>query len=153
MSSADQTRADAPTLRLQKLYIKDLSFENPLAPGVFREASEPNVQLNLSLKNRKIDGEHWEVSLHLTATVTSGEKTVFLVELEHAGLFLLRNVPEEHLPLVLAVECPTHLFPFSRQIVCQVALDGGFMPFLMEPVNFRAMYEASRQQANAQSPH
>ncbi len=138
-----------PAFRLQKMYVKDLSFENPNAPDVYMAKQEnPKVDLNLSVKNRKLENDHWEVSLAITANFTNGEdkKAVFIVEIEHAGVFLLRNIPENHLQAVLAVECPALLFPFTRQIISQVTLDGGFQPFIMEPVNFMALFENSRKQ-------
>lgn len=146
MSQTDTT----PIFRLQKMYVKDLSFENPNAPQVYVEPGEPKVDFRLNVGNRKIDDEHWEVTLSVTATVTSQEKTVFITEVEHAGLFQLKNIPSEHMERVVGVECPTLLFPFTRQIVAQATIDGGFVPLLMDPINFLAMYEngvLSRQQA------
>ena len=143
---------NAPVFRLQKLYVKDLSFENPNAPAVFfAKESEPKVDLNLGLKNKKLDDDHWEVSLAITAKITDtkNEKTLFIAEIEHAGAFLIKNVPEEHMPTLLAVECPTVIFPFTRQIISQASVDGGFIPFLMEPVNFLAIFENSRKKAQA----
>lgn len=149
-SNAEAQAPQAPIFRLQKMYLKDLSFENPEAPEVFLAGGEPRVELNLGLKNRKLEGaeDHYEVSLAITATVTGGEngKTMFIIEVEHAGVFLLKNIPDEHLPAVLAVECAALLFPFTRQIISQVSVDGGFVPFLMEPINFLALYENSRKQ-------
>ncbi|MDH3359819.1 MAG: protein-export chaperone SecB [Desulfobulbaceae bacterium] len=142
-----------PAFRLQKMYVKDLSFENPNAPDVYTaKQSDPKVDLNLSVKNKKLENDHWEVSLAITANFTNGDdkKAVFIVEIEHAAIFLLRNIPEEHLPAVLAVECPALLFPFTRQIISQMTQDGGFQPFLMEPVNFMALYENSKKQQEKQ---
>jgi len=129
-----------PVFRLQKMYLKDLSFENPEAPDVFLAKGEPKVDVNLGL------------TLAITAKVTNSqtEKTLFIIEVEHAGVFLLKNIPAEHLPPVLAVECATLLFPFTRQIISQVSVDGGFMPFLMEPINFHALYENSKKQQASQ---
>ena len=144
---------NAPVFRLQKLYVKDLSFENPNAPAVFfAKESEPKVDLNLGLKNKKLDDDHWEVSLAITAKITDtkNEKTLFIAEIEHAGAFLIKNIPDEHLPTLLAVECPTVIFPFTRQIISQASVDGGFIPFLMEPVNFLAIFENSRKKAQAE---
>jgi preprotein translocase subunit SecB len=138
----DQT--PPPFLRLQKLYLKDLSFESPSSPQVFLAKGEPKVQIDLSLGNRKLDPEHWEVALHVHATVSSDTATLFIIEVEHAGLFQIKNVPEEHLPAVLAVDCPTAIFPFTRQIVSQSTIDGGFPPFLLDPVNFLALYQNAR---------
>ncbi|MGV1100467.1 protein-export chaperone SecB [Thiovibrio sp. JS02] len=138
-----------PVFRLQKMYVKDLSFENPNAPDVFLEKGEPKVDVNLGLKHRKLEtADHYEVALAITAKVTNSqtEKTLFIIEVEHAGVFLLKNIPEEHLPAVLSVECAALLFPFTRQIISQTSVDGGFVPFLMEPINFLGLYENSRKQ-------
>jgi len=147
-NSTDTSAADTPVFRLQKLYVKDLSFENPNAPGVFfAKESEPKVDLNLGLKNKKLDEGHWEVTLSVTAKVTDNksDKTLFIIEVEHAAAFMLKNIPDQHLPMVLAVECPTLMFPFTRQVISQASVDGGFIPFLLEPVNFLALYENSKK--------
>lgn len=144
---------DGPAFRLRKLYVKDLSFENPNAPEIyFATESQPKVDMNLGLKNRKLDDEHWEVSLNITAKIVDekNDKTLFIVEVEHAGSFYMKNIPEEHMPMVLGVECPTVIFPYTRQIVSQASVDGGFMPFLMEPVNFLALFENSRKKKPAE---
>ncbi len=157
MSSDNQQAAGEsnPQFRMQKMYIKDLSFENPNAPDVFinQQSTEPNVELNLKLNNRKIDENHWEVSICINAEVKhkgDNEKTLFILEIEHAGIFFLKNIPEEHLAMVLGVDCPTLLFPFSRQIVSQVSVDGGFIPFQMEPINFMALFQNSLKKEEAQ---
>ncbi|HSL39499.1 MAG TPA: protein-export chaperone SecB, partial [Desulforhopalus sp.] len=109
-------------------------------------------EVNLQLNHRQIDGDHWEVSLQITAQVASreDEKVLFILEIDHAAVFLLKNIPEEHLPMLLGVDCPTLLFPFTRQLVSQVSLDGGFVPFLMEPVNFMALYQNSLKKKQAE---
>lgn len=143
---------DAPIFRMQKMYIKDLSFESPNAPEIFLARNQdPKVDFNLQLNSKKIDDDHWEVSLSITSKMmdkNSEDKVMFVVELEHAGIFTMKNIPAEHIQRVLAIDCPLMLFPFTRQIISQVSVDGGFMPFLMEPINFIALYEnAQRQQA------
>jgi preprotein translocase subunit SecB len=146
---ATNDAAAKPQFRMQKMYLKDLSFENPNAPGVFtaRQNGDPNVEVNLQLNNKKIDDDHWEVSLQITAKVSAKEesKVLFIMEIEHAAVFMLKNIPEEHLPMLLGVDCPTLLFPFTRQIVSQVSIDGGFVPFLMEPVNFMALFQNAQK--------
>ena len=142
-----------PVFRLQKMYLKDLSFENPEAPDIFLAKGEPKVDVNMGLKNRKMEAEdHYEVTLEITIKVINSEteKTLFIIEVEHAGVFLLKNIPEEHMLAVLSVECPSLLFPFTRQIISQVSVDGGFIPFLMEPINFHALYENSKRQKESQ---
>lgn len=147
---AETQKGANPEFRMQKMYIKDLSYENPNAPEIFtvQQKQEPAVEVNLQLNNRQIDENNWEVALEVTAKVSSKEdgKVLFILEIEHAAVFMLKNIPQEHLPMLLAVDCPTLLFPFTRQIVSQVSLDGGFVPFLMEPVNFMALYQNSLKQ-------
>lgn len=151
MTEQKETKQDVPVFRLQKMYVKDLSFENPNAPQIFLARSqEPKVDFNLQLNSKKIDDDHWEVCLAITAKVmdkNADDTIMFVVEIEHCGVFLLKNIPAEHVQRVLAVDCPIMLFPFTRQVVTQVSVDGGFMPFLMEPINFIALYENARRQS------
>jgi preprotein translocase subunit SecB len=140
---------EMPVFRMQKMYLKDLSFENPNAPQIFLpQEQEAKVDFNLRLKNRTVDDDHYEVSIAVTAKVLNqkaNDLVMFVIELEHAAVFMLKNIPAEHIQRVLAVDCPLMLFPFTRQIASQLAVDGGFMPFLMEPINFVALYERSQQ--------
>ncbi len=149
MVETKEETKENPVFRMQKMYTKDLSFENPNAPEVYitPQKKEPAVEVNLKLNNKKIDDDHWEVAVLITAKIATKDdnKVMFILEIEHAGVFLLKNIPEEHLPMILAVDCPTLLFPFTRQIVSQVSTDGGFAPFLMEPVNFMALFQNAKK--------
>lgn len=157
-TQASEKQAAQPIFRLQKLFIKDVSFENPNAPEIFTiKQGEPKVEVNLGLKNKKMAAEDlYEVSINITAKITHGEEknTLFIIEVEHGGIFTLKNIPQEHMSAVLAVDCPTMMFPYTRQIISQLSVDGGYVPFLMEPVNFLALYQnAQRQSAEkAQGP-
>ena len=156
MAEKKEETQEKPIFRMQKMYTKDLSFENPNAPGVYliQQKQEPAVEVNLQLNNKKIDDDHWEVVLQVNAKISTkdDDKVMFILEIEHAGVFLLKNIPEEHIEMILAVDCPTLLFPFTRQIVSQVSTDGGFAPFLMEPVNFMALYQnAQKKKQKAQN--
>ena len=143
-----------PIFRMLKMYLKDLSFESPHAPQVFLNTKhEPRVDFDLKLRHQKIEGENYEVSLGVTAKVldkADSDKALFIIEIEHAAIFLLRGIPEEHIERVLSVDAPFMLFPFTRQLISQLSLDGGFMPLLMEPVNFVAMYDQMRKQRQEQ---
>ncbi|MBU0479623.1 MAG: protein-export chaperone SecB [Proteobacteria bacterium] len=143
---------NGPVFRMQKMFLKDLSFESPNAPKVFLEQNpNPKVDINLQVKNTKLDHDNWDVTLGITASLKGeGDKTIFIIEIEHAAVFLLKNIPQEHVQAVLSVDCPSLLFPFTRQIMSQVSVDGGFMPFLMDPVNFLALYENSRKQGKGE---
>ncbi len=154
MTDQKTDQENMPVFRMQKIYVKDLSFENPNAPGVFlKRNQEPNVDFNLKLNNLKMDDDHWEVSIAITAKIMDkkDDNTVmFILEIEHAGVFLMKNIPEEHLPRVLAVDCPLMLFPFTRQVASNLSVEGGFMPFLMEPINFVALYDNAQQKKKEQ---
>jgi len=155
MSEEKAKQEEAPVFRMQKMYIKDLSFESPNAPGIFlAQGQEPKVDFNLQLSNTKIDDDHYEVVISITAKILdqkADDTVMFVVELEHAAVFLLKNIPAEHLQRVMAVDCPLMLFPFTRQIASQVSVDGGFMPFLMEPINFVALYENAQRDKSKQN--
>ena len=140
---------DTPQFRLEKIYLKDLSFESPNAPeAFFIQSPESNVEMKLRMTNKKADENHWEVCIEIQATVkeSKSEKIMFIIEIEHAGIFFMQNIPEEHMQQVMNVDCPTILFPYTRQIASQASVDGGFMPFLMEPVNFMGVYQNKMNQ-------
>ena len=142
-TAAGADAGTAPVFRLEKLYLKDLSFESPNAPkAFFLQNPEPNVEMKLKLTNKKVDENHWEVCLEVAATIkdTKSDTVMFIIEIEHAGAFFLQNIPEEYLQQVLHVDCPTIIFPYTRQVASQASVEGGFMPFLMEPINFAGMY-------------
>ena len=147
---------DTPQFRLEKIYLKDLSFESPNAPeAFFIQSPESNVEMKLRVTNKKADESHWEVCIEIQATVkeSKSEKIMFIIEIEHAGIFFMQNIPEEHMQQVMNVECPTILFPYTRQIASQASVDGGFMPFLMEPVNFMGVYQNKMKQQEEQQEH
>lgn len=150
MSEQNVNPDDLPVFRMQKMYLKDLSFESPNAPGIFLARNqEPKVDFNLQLSNQKIDDDHYEVTINITAKILdkgADDTVMFVVEIEHAAVFLMKNIPSEHMERVMAVDCPLMLFPFTRQIASQVSVDGGFMPFLMEPINFVALYENAQRE-------
>lgn len=153
--AAKETESNTPVFRLQRLYVKDISFENPNSPEIFEHSGKaPKVEMDLTLAHRRVIEDHWEVSMKVSAQTRDhdSEKILFEVEVEHAAVFYMRNIPEEHIPVILAVDCPTMILPYTRQIVSQLTVDGGFMPFLLEPVNFRALYEKQRHQAQQAAP-
>lgn len=143
------TNEEQALFHIEKIYTKDISFENPNSPGVYIEPnSDPKVDLNLNIGNRQIDEDHWEVSLKLSilARNSKDDSVMFEIEVEQAALFLLRNIPEEHISPLLGVDCPAIIFPYTRQIVSQLTSDGGFLPLLLEPFNFAALYQDNLDQ-------
>ncbi|MDR1709769.1 MAG: protein-export chaperone SecB, partial [Candidatus Accumulibacter sp.] len=123
-----------------------LSLEVPNAPGIFVERGSPEVNLQLRTGALKVGDDVFEVTLTATVTSKLGEKTVFLVEAGQAGLFRVRNIPEEHLEPLLAIACPNVLFPYAREVISDAVIRAGFAPVVLQPVNFEAMYAARLQQ-------
>jgi len=134
-------------------YVKDLSFENPGAPGTI-SGGRPQVGLKVDIQARRAADEQYEVTLKLRVEATQEDRTAFLLELVYGGLFLLRNIPEESLQPALLIECPRMIFPFARRIVADAIRDGGMPPLMIEPIDFVALYRAriAEQQAGAQAP-
>ena len=132
--------ADAPRVQVIGQYIKDLSFENPSAPGNL--TMRPQIELNVDLQARQLQPEHFEVELKLRISAKAEDKPVFLLEVVYAGLFQLHAIPEEVLQQVLLIEAPHILFPFARRIVADIVRDGGMPPLMIEPIDFAALYRA-----------
>jgi preprotein translocase subunit SecB len=142
------TEQETPSFAIEKLYIKDLSLEVPNAPAIFLEHEAPEIGLQLQTGGLKVGDDIFEVTLTATVTAKIGEKTVYLVEVGQAGLFRIRNIPEENLEPLLAIACPNILFPYVREVVSDCVTRAGFAPVVLQPVNFEAMY-AARQQEQA----
>lgn len=130
---------------IQKVYIKDVSFETPNSPAVFTQKWEPNVNLELSTAGRALaDGVH-EVVLSLTVTAKLGDKTAYLVEAHQAGVFTIRGFSAEEMGPMLGSFCPNILFPFAREAVSDIVNKGGFPQLLLAPVNFDALFAQHMQ--------
>lgn len=140
---------EQPAFGIEKIYIKDLSLEIPNAPQIFMERTPPQVGIELSNAANKLDEGIYEVVTTVTVTSKIEDKTVFLVEVAQAGIFQVRNVPEENLEIILSVTCPNILFPYIREAVSDVVVRAGFPPVLLNPINFEALYAQQKQQADA----
>lgn len=136
---------------IQKIYIKDLSFETPHSPQIFQEEWKPTVNLDLSSAASGVTENIFEVVLSVTVTVSFGEKTVYLAEVKQAGIFQIQDLPKEVLARVLATVCPNILFPFAREVVADLAMRGGFPQLLIAPMNFEALYAQHQQQQAAEA--
>ncbi|PKQ09061.1 MAG: protein-export chaperone SecB [Alphaproteobacteria bacterium HGW-Alphaproteobacteria-12] len=137
----------APHLRVLTQYVKDLSFENPNAPQMLGPAEEqPAINLRVDVGVRRMNETDFEVALKIGADATIKEQTMFLAELEYAGLFRLTNVPEKDLEAVLVIECPRQIFPFARRALADVTRDGGYPPLMIDPIDFVSLYQQRRQQ-------
>ena len=138
----EQNTQTGLVFNLEKIYIKDSSFEVPGAPQVFLDATSPEVGVQLGISHRKINAEQglYEVVLAVTVTAKHTDKTVFLAEAHQAGLFHITGMPEPELPKVLEIACPNVLLPFVRQAVNNLIESGGFPQLLLSPINFEALY-------------
>ena len=140
-----------PGIHVLGQYTKDLSFENPAAPGSLRPSDKPpKLDVNVNVNTRPYTNDQFEVELKLEAKATRGDDTLFIVEVTYAGIFQLRNVPQEHAQTFLLIECPRLLFPFARQIVSEATRQGGFPPLMIDPVDFAALYRQRVAQMAAQ---
>lgn len=139
---------DAPQVGLLAQYVKDLSFENPNAPAVYSWTVQPQIDIQFNISNQKAADDVFEVALRITAKATTDNGTSFAAELVYAGLFGLRNIPEQQLQPFLLAEAPRLLFPFARRVLADAVQDGGFPPLLLDPIDFGALY-MQQQQAGA----
>lgn len=150
MTEENQAAANAenqgPTMSLQKIYTKDVSFEAPNAPQIFNEKGQPDIKLNMNQKVNKLDDTTFEVVLTATVTCTVNEKTTYLVEVCVAGVFNMQNFTDQALHQTLGVYCPNVLFPYVRQQVSDLVMNGGFQPLMLQPVNFDQLYAQQMQQ-------
>jgi len=145
-------QAQEQQFSIQKLYLKDVSFESPNTPGLFTEGDwQPEVNIQLNSSNQSIGQDTFEVDLKITVTAKQNKKTAFLVELTQAGIFTMTGFEPDNLRGMLGAFCPETLFPFAREAIAELVSKGGFPPLLLAPVNFNALYmqQVQQQQASA----
>jgi len=135
-----------PVFSIEKVYVKDLSLEVPNAPQVFLEREAPTVDIQLHHNSSGVEDGVFETVLTVTVTAKSNEKTMFLVEVAQAGIFVARNIPAQELEQVLGIACPNILFPYVREVISDTVVRAGFPPVILSPVNFEAIYQSTRQQ-------
>ena len=153
---AQGTNDSAPVFSIEKIYVKDLSLEVPNAPQCFLEREQAQVNLQMQTGGEAVGEGIFNVVLTLTVTAKIGEKTHFLVEAAQAGIFQIRNVPQEELEPIVAVACPNILFPYARETISDAITRAGFPPVLLAPVNFEAIYRQRLEQqqvATGAGPH
>ena len=140
-----------PGFRIVAQYVKDLSFENPKAPDSLRVDGKPAIDMGVEMNAQGRPDGLFEVDLKLSIKATNQDNVVFRVELLYGGLFQLAGVSEQDIEPMLLIECPRYLFPYAREIIARATADGGFYPpFMMDPLDFTAIYTARRQQMQAQ---
>lgn len=131
-----------PPLLINAQYVKDLSFEVPGAPGIFAtmQQRQPEIAIKVDVQARPLEGNVFEVVLNVRADCKSGDAVAFVLELSYGGVFTVNVQPQDVRP-VLLIECPRMLFPFARQIMATTTLNGGFLPLMLGPVDFAALYQ------------
>lgn len=154
---AEESNQPERQFALQKLYVKDVSFETPHSPEVFTQVWEPKVEFNLASSAKPLNEGLFEVGLTVTVTTKVGEKTAYLVEVCQAGIFAVSGFNEQEYGHLLGSYCPNILFPYAREAVSDLVIKGGFPPMLLAPVNFDALYmqhvQQAQQQAEAATSH
>jgi preprotein translocase subunit SecB len=142
-----------PGFAIEKLYVKDASIEVPGAPQIFTNRTAPQVNIELGNSATRLEEDVFEVAIKVTVTAKVEETTAFLVEVTQAGVFAIRGIPEENLEVVLAITCPNILFPYAREAVSDMVTRAGFMPVLLNPINFEALYAQQKMEQNpSQTP-
>ena len=142
--------AEQMQFQLQKIYAKDVSFELPNAPEVFKDAGQAEISMNLSQRVNDVSDDIFEIVLTVTVTAKNGEKAAYLAEVHLAGLFLVKGFGEKNLNTVMNTLCPHTLFPYASRIITGLIGDGGFPPLVLQPINFEQVYAQRLAEANAQ---
>ncbi|PWR22487.1 protein-export chaperone SecB [Zavarzinia aquatilis] len=151
-ATPDQAQANPVQFSVIAQYVRDISFENPAAPGSLALGQQPKIDIGVDVQARRLQDDRFEVELRIRANATDAEgKPVFVVELVYCGLFLVRNVPADALQPLCLIECPRVLFPFARRIIADLTRDGGFPPLMLDPIDFVALYRQHLARAQAQS--
>lgn len=132
---------------VQRVYIKDLSFESPQSPAVFSKQWKPQIKVDLNTRSGTLENSLVEVVLTITITATQDDETGFLVEVQQAGQFLIEGLNEEQMQQVLGIACPNMLFPYARETVDSLVVRGGFPAINLQPVNFEALFLQAKKQA------
>jgi preprotein translocase subunit SecB len=149
----DQAPTDGPGIRILAQFIRDLSFENPRAPESLRGGvAQPQIDLGVEMNARSREDGFFEVDLKLSAKANRDDGPIFMVELMYGGVFQIGGVAPEDMEPVLLIECPRYLFPFARKIIADVTSDGGYPPFMLDPIDFAGVYQARKAQ-EAQAGH
>jgi preprotein translocase subunit SecB len=135
-----------PVFALERVYIKDLSFEAPNSPAMFTRSGNPHIDMDLSTRGQVLDeAGHLESVLTVTVKATLEQETVFIAEVQQAGLFRVAHIPQDQIEPLLGINCPSILFPYAREAISSLVARGGFQQLLLDPVNFQALYEQAQQ--------
>lgn len=141
-----------PVFSIEKLYVKDVSLEIPNAPQIFLEREAPQVDIQLHHQSTRVDEGVYQTLLTVTVTAKVGEKTLFLVEVGQAGIFVIRNIPDADMEPIMGIACPNILYPYVREVVSDMVSRAGFPPVVLAPVNFEALFQAQKEAQAQQQP-
>ncbi|MEB4590418.1 protein-export chaperone SecB [Candidatus Thiothrix sp. Deng01] len=136
---------------IQRIYVKDVSFEAPSSPAVFTQDWQPDTNLDLNTKVNTLANDNYEVELFITITVKSADKVAFLVEVKQAGVFFIQGYAQEQINHLLAAYCPNILFPYAREVIASLVSKGSFPELHLSPINFDALYARRLQEEQAKA--
>jgi preprotein translocase subunit SecB len=139
-----------PSFTVEKIYVKDVSFEVPGAPAVFNEQTQPQLQMNLNQQVTRLNDAAFEVVLGITLTCNADDKPLYLAEVKQAGVFGLVGLDPQSIDVLLGTQCPNILFPYVRQLISDLIQAGGFPPFFLQPINFEGLYAETLRQRQEQ---
>jgi preprotein translocase subunit SecB len=139
-ASAGDGQDSEQQFAVQRIYLKDISFETPMGPAVFQKKVKPELNQDIGLSTTKLGSDHYEVELTLTVTVKDGEDTIYLAEVHQAGIFMVKGVEGPALAQLLNTVCPATLFPYVREVIDSVVVKGNFPALMIPPINFEALF-------------
>ncbi len=151
-SASKENQSQGPGFGIEKLFLKDVSVEVPNSPEIFTNREAPKINIELNNNAKPLSDGFFEVALQITVTSKQAEKTAFLIDVTQAGIFAIKNVPNEGLEPVLAITCPNILFPYAREAISDLVIKAGFSPVLLNPINFETLYMQQKQQQEGGSP-
>jgi preprotein translocase subunit SecB len=147
----EQAQQQGPGFGIEKLYLKDVSVEVPNSPEIFTSRETPKISVELNNNAKPLPEGFFEVALQITVTSKIADKTAFLIDVTQAGIFAVKNLPEESLEPILAITCPNILFPYAREAISDLITKAGFTTVLLNPINFETLYMQQKQQQDAAS--
>ncbi|KZN14173.1 protein-export chaperone SecB [Marinomonas sp. TW1] len=150
-ATQETQEAQTPQLSLQRVFLKDISFESPRAPMIFQEEWKPEVGLELNTKSRQVGENVYEVVLEITVTVKNNGETGYLVQVQQGGLFVISGLDEQQLHHALGAFCPATLFPYARENIDAMVVKGSFPAIMLAPINFDALYVESLQKQQGET--
>jgi preprotein translocase subunit SecB len=153
-SSSSDKQSQGPGFGIEKLFLKDVSVEVPNSPEIFTNREAPQINIELNNNAKPLSDGFYEVALQITVTSKQADKTAFLIDVTQAGIFAVKNVPEENIEPVMAITCPNILFPYAREAISDLVIKAGFSPVLLNPINFETLYmQQKQQQAGGSAPN